>query len=122
MRLYTEREAGITRDGEKDGRNESILETLEEGKYYVEVLPGRGGRGNGSYRLELGLVETGPDIETIEIGNLSEKSKFQRREQIGEVISRTKNTEDWYTFSVIGALAKSNLSLNGFQRQRRFVF
>ena len=103
VRLYTERESGPTRTGEKDGKNESIdVETLDKGKYYVEVLPGRGGRGNGSYRLELGLVENGPNIETLEIGNLSEKSKYQMGEKIGETISRTKNTEDWYTFSVDG--------------------
>lgn len=103
VRLYTGDEPGITADSEKDGKNESIpVQTLEAGKYYVEVLPNRGGRGNGSYRLELGIVEDGPQIEQISIGNLSEKIKFQKREKIGEVISSTKNTQDWYDFSING--------------------
>jgi hypothetical protein len=103
VRLYTGNEPGITADSQKDGRNESIdVQTLEAGKYYVEVLPGRGGSGNGSYRLELGLVENGPDIETIEIGNLSELTKYQKRERIGEVIGGTKNTQDWYEFTING--------------------
>ena len=96
VEIYDEdRESLLFKSNNKGSQPENINELLDEGTYFVKVLPV--GKAQTPYRLSLNAEEPGDEIDRFDLGNLTGKST-SKFDEIGEESSGQRNIQDIYSF------------------------